>query len=192
MIGGHVYKSQSAGQALERQFGAAAAAGKGKKGGARVGNVRDLSSISHKLHSAIGGGKDTALDKELKSMARQKQQKDLAMTPDVRLQAYKQREPVRPVSDLFCPNKHKLAGPAVRKVLSTHDIYTCPEPGCGAMCGGVEQVHPLFLQLKLLHPVDKNTYLDKVPWMSKSQVDVETEEYIRGQNEQQWSWTCAV
>jgi hypothetical protein len=163
-IGSTVYKTEGLGAGLLRHAtkaaGGAAASGTGKGksgGGQKLGNVRDLGSISKKLTSGLFGSasRDTALDKQLASAARQKQQSGLPMTADLRLAAMSQREPIRPEAKLLCPNQHKIAGPAAKKALTKGDVYTCTEEGCGALCGGAD-AHPLHLELKFLNPVDKH------------------------------------
>jgi hypothetical protein len=81
-------------------------------------------------------------------------------------------------------NGHKVSAPAAKKQLTTLDVYTCQEKGddgkpCGLLCGG-EDVHPLHLEVKFLNPTDKHRYVDSVRWLSKSEVDVQTKEYIKG------------
>jgi len=186
-VGGTVYHTISAGEGLihsltsSRGGGAVRGRGRGRgmarRGGGALGNVRQLSSITAKLSRAIGSGQDTTLDVELRKAARQKQQIDVPMTPDIRMHAYAQKETVKPERGLTCPSGHKLSSPAVKKALKEADHYACPE--CQQLCGG-EDVHPLHLEIRHLSPLDKNKYVDSVRWLSDREVDLQSRAYIRG------------
>lgn len=156
-----------------------------------MGNIKNLSSISNKLSQSFMGGKDTEMDRHLSALARQKQLTDLPMAPEVRLAAYEKRETIRPEAKMTCPNGHKVAVAAARKALATKDVYQCGEDGCGALCGGAD-VHPLHLEIRHLHLADKNKYVDSCRWLSKSETDVQTREYIRGQTDMAACPNCGV
>jgi hypothetical protein len=168
-IGSRVYKTEGLVSGLNRIVTSA-----GKK---KLGSIKQMGSISGKLSKALGSGGDTELDKQLKSQARLKQQVDLPMTPELRLLAIERREPIKPARELTCPQGHKLASPKVRLALDKSDVYTCSE--CHTACGGAD-AHPLHLEFRILNPIDKNKYVDSVRWFSRSDVNVQTREYIKG------------
>jgi hypothetical protein len=113
----------------------------------------------------------------VQALSRQKQMTDVPMDADVRLAAYTQREPIRPEKNMLCPKGHKITPPKAKAALAKHDVYTCEEGGCGTLCGGAD-VHPLHLEIRFLNPRDKHKYVDSCRWLSRSEVEVQTREYI--------------
>lgn len=176
-----VYHTVTAGAGLQAAM-AAAAAGPSRPT-SRLGSITSLASIEKKLTTAIVGGKETEVDRQLAALSRQKQRVDLPMTPEVRLAAIRQRETIRPAKET-CPAGHKVPTAQAKKQLITQDVYVCSAKladgtECGALCGGAD-VHPLHLEIRMLSHADKNKYIDSVRWLSRSEVDVQTREYIQG------------
>lgn len=144
-----------------------------------------LSSLHAKLSAAVATGREDQIDSHLRTLARIKQRVDVPMTPEVRMAAYKQREPIRPEARMVCgPNGHRVTATQAKKQLTQVDVYTCKEKMpdgtiCEAMAGGAD-VHPLHIEVRYLNPTDKNKYVDSVRWLSKAETDIQTREYIKG------------
>ena len=178
-IGSTVYHTINAGTGLQNAMATAAKS----KSTNNLGTTKQVDLIKNRLGAAIIGGKEMEVDRQLAALSRQKQRVDLPMTPEVRQAAIQQRETIRPAKEV-CPNGHKVPVAAAKKALTNQDVYVCTEKNergeeCGAMCGG-EDAHPLHLELRMLSHADKNKYVDSVRWLSKSEVEVQTREYIKG------------